>query len=97
MDTLERIGAQLDAVILESRAELQARAARLDQREADLARAMEAASQDAAAQAAYRHGREDERLRVRQLIGMQLQHLAPTSPMRSILHHLSRQVWEVEE
>jgi hypothetical protein len=96
MSTLELIRQQLDQVITEASADLDAslaaRAAELDRREADLARAIELATTDTAAQAAYRQGGADQRQRVQRLIQLQLEHLAPNCGTRTVLHTLSRMV-----
>jgi hypothetical protein len=95
-DTLTRTRQQLDMLLATIRSDVDAaaasRAAELDRREADLARAMELATTDAAAQAAYRQGCADERRRVQQLISLQLEHLAPHCASRVVLQTLSRMV-----
>lgn len=99
-DTLTRTRQQLDILLATIRSDVDAaaaaRAAELDRREAELARAIEHTSQDAAVQAAYRQGQATERRRMRQLIGVQLQHLAPTSGTRTVLHTLARMVEDSE-
>jgi peptidoglycan hydrolase CwlO-like protein len=99
-DTLTRARQEIDALLASLRSDLDAaaaaRAAELDRREAELARAIEHTSQDAAVQAAYRQGQATERRRMRQLIGVQLQHLAPTSGTRTVLHTLARMVEDSE-
>ena len=102
-DTLTRTRQEIDALLASLRsdldaaaaaraAELDRREAELDRREAELARAAEHTSQDAAVQAAYRQGQATERRRMRQLIGVQLEHLAPTSGTRIVLQTLARMV-----
>lgn len=96
MDTLTRTRQEIDALLASLRSDLDAaaaaRAAELDRREAELARSLELMSQDAAVAAAYRQGQTDEQRRLLTLIDLQLEHLAPTSVARTVLHSLRRMV-----
>ncbi|NBS94270.1 MAG: hypothetical protein EBT27_11220 [Betaproteobacteria bacterium] len=96
MDTLTRTCQKIDALLASLRSDLDAAAAacaaELDRREAELVLAAELTSQDAAVQAAWRQGCAAERRRMRQLIGVQLEHLAPTSGTRIVLQTLTRMV-----
>ena len=98
MDTLTRTRQEIDALLASLRSDLDAaaaaRAAELDRREAELARGVELLSQDAAVAAAYRQGQADEQRRLLTLIDLQLEHLAPTSVARTVLHSLRRMVEE---
>ena len=98
MDTLTRTRQEIDALLASLRSDLDAaaaaRAAELDRREAELARSVELLSQDAAVAAAYRQGQTDEQRRLLTLIDLQLEHLAPTSVARTVLHTLRRMVEE---
>ena len=98
MDTLTRTRQEIDALLTSLRSDLDAaaasRAAELDRREAELARSVELLSQDAAVAAAYRQGQTDEQRRLLTLIDLQLEHLAPTSVARTVLHSLRRMVEE---
>jgi hypothetical protein len=95
-DTLTRTRQQLDMLLATIRSDVDAaaatRAAELDRREADLARAMELATTDAAVAAAWQQAQAAERLRVQQLISLQLEHLAPHCASRVVLQTLSRMV-----
>ena len=96
MDTLTRTRQEIDALLASLRSDLDAaaaaRAAELDRREAELARSVELLSQDAAVAAAYKQGQTDEQRRLLTLIDLQLEHLAPTSVARTVLHTLRRMV-----
>ncbi len=95
-DTLTRTRQQLDMLLATIRSDVDAaaatRAAELDRREAELARAMETLSQDAAVQSAYRQGQSDEQRRVVALILMQIYHLSRNSGSRLVLSTLRRMV-----
>ena len=97
-DTLTNTRREIDALLASLRSDLDAaaaaRAAELDRREAELARSLELMSQDAAVAAAYRQGQADEQHRLLVLIDLQLEHLAPTSVARTVLHTLRRMVEE---
>ena len=98
MDTLTRTRQEIDALLTSLRSDLDAaaasRAAELDRREAELARSVELLSQDAAVAAAYKQGQSDEQRRLLTLIDLQLEHLAPQSVARAVLHTLRRMVEE---
>jgi len=89
---LAQLRLDLDAHASQRLADLTRREAELDRREAELARAAEAYSQDAAVAAAWRQCQQQERQRFQLLIQQQLQHLAPASATRTVLHHLGRLV-----
>jgi hypothetical protein len=95
-DTLTNTRREIDALLASLRSDLDAaaaaRATELDRREAELARSVELLSQDAAVAAAYRQGQTDEQRRLLTLIDLQLEHLAPTSVARTVLHSLRRMV-----
>jgi hypothetical protein len=95
-DMLTNTRREIDALLASLRSDLDAaaaaRAAELDRREAELARSLELMSQDAAVAAAYRQGQTDEQRRLLTLIELQLEHLAPTSVARTVLHSLRRMV-----
>ena len=91
---LDSLRADLDAHAANREAQLVKRSAELDRREAELARSVELLSQDAAVAAAYRQGQTDEQRRLLTLVDLQLEHLAPTSVARTVLHTLRRMVEE---
>lgn len=95
-DTLAKTRQEIDTLLASLRSDLDAaaatRAAELDRREAELARAIELATTDAAVAAAWQQAQAAERLRVQRLISLQLEHLAPCSAARTVLHTLSRMV-----
>jgi peptidoglycan hydrolase CwlO-like protein len=95
-DMLTNTRREIDALLASLRSDLDAaaaaRAAELDRREAELARSLELMSQDAAVAAAYKQGQSDEQRRMLTLIELQLEHLAPTSVARTVLHSLRRMV-----
>jgi hypothetical protein len=88
-DPLTKARAEIDALLDSLRHDLDAAAAA---RDAELAAAAEQLTQDRAVQAAYRQAQAAERLRVQRLISLQLEHLAPCSAARTVLHTLSRMV-----
>lgn len=77
-------------------AEVVAQADQLDERERQLALAAEQLSQDAAVQAAYQQGIEQERWRVLTLISIQQGQLLRGGTNALVLDALRRQVREVE-
>jgi hypothetical protein len=75
-------------------AEVVAQADQLDERERELALAAEQLSQDAAVQAAYQQGIEQERWRVLTLISIQQNQLSRGGTNALVLDALRRQVRE---
>lgn len=77
-------------------AQVVAQADQLDARERELALAAEQLSQDAAVQAAYQQGIEQERWRVLTLISIQQNQLSRGGTNALVLDALRRQVREVQ-
>ena len=96
MTNLEELKETLDRVLAEASADLEARAQsrehELAKREREIAAALELITQDAAAQAAFHQGIQEERLRVQRLIALQLEHLKAHSVSQRVLATLSRMV-----
>jgi hypothetical protein len=91
MDSLNQIKKTLERIVADTTADRQRM---LDQREQELAAAMELLSVDTRTVSAYEQGQSDAYRRVQQLIQLQLQHLPRTSGARTVLHTLSRMVEE---
>jgi hypothetical protein len=107
MDTLTRARQEIDTLLAQLRLDLDAHASQrladltrreadLDRREAELAHAAELVSADAAVQSAWRQCRAENCRWFQQLIDQQLEHLAPASPTRTVLHTLSRMVEQAD-
>lgn len=96
---LEALREPLDLIIAEASADLEARnaarAAELDQREAEIAKAMELATVDSRVRAAWRECALHERRRFQALISRELADARPMSAHRTSLLRLSRYVMEV--
>ena len=93
IDTLlASLRSDLDAAAAARVADLNRREAELNRREAELARSAELITADIAVRSAWQQCQAVERQRMQRLIGMQLEHLAPTSSTRTVLHTLSRLV-----
>lgn len=91
-ETLDRILAEASADL---DAQAAARAAALDQRERELAAAMELASVDNATRTAWRQSAEHRSQQVLALIDQQLEYLSPKCVTATVLQSLRRMVAEL--
>lgn len=99
MDNLVVLRETLDRILAEASADLDAqaaaRAAVLDQREQELAAAMELITEDSARRTAWRQSAEHRSQQVLTLIDAQLQYFSPDSNTFTVLQTLRRQVTEL--
>lgn len=96
MDALTQAGQQLDQLLADVRAAIDARKAELQQQELALAAGAEAATMAAMDSEAFRRGAEANARKVQALIDQQLDALPHSSHARTVLHTLSRMVGEGE-
>lgn len=99
MDNLTALREMLDQILAEASHDLDAQAAArmaaLDNREQELAVAMELATVDNAARTAWRQSAEQRSQQVLTLIDQQLSYLAPHSNTATVLHTLKQMIKEL--